>query len=651
MKRCVLSWLVILGLLTSLPGVIQARPAPALVHVALPDAESLARFEATGQPAYARLQGDAGDYLLAGADPAGLRSLIAAGLAVRILDADTTGATYYLVYPAPGRPQPRWGDYGRVLLDDGLQMLVRATPQDAARLAEAGAELRLLTLDPKPLRPARAAAAIPTAIQPDPLVQAMLNQVSTTVVYSYTGNLSGKWPVPIGGAPYTIITRHTYSGTPIQKATQYVGEHLAARGLTVEYHTWDASRPPNVIGELPGLIHPDDIYIICAHLDDMPASPPAPGADDNASGSVAVLIAADILTQYQWGCTLRFAFWTGEEQGLLGSRAYAARCYSRGENILGVINLDMIAWNTPASSPDIDLHAKSSLPATLTLAQLFADVVDAYDLNLVPEIIANGTGASDQASFWDYGYTAILGIEDYYPSYHNDFNPRYHTAGDQLQYLDMAYYTDFVKAALATFVHLSGCLIPCEPVHDADFAWQPDPPTAGPVLFTGVASGTAPIAFAWDWGDGFTGTGETISHTYADPGTYHVVMTATNCTDALVTSTHTLVVLCAPITDVELTVMTADPLYTDTLVQFSADIAPDNATKPYTYTIYVDGGAIIPPQAGSNDPLAFSHTFDAAGAHTVEIRAWNCGMTTPVSDTTQVVIARFYLYLPVVVKE
>jgi Zn-dependent M28 family amino/carboxypeptidase len=77
-----------------------------------------------------------------------------------------------------------------------------------------------------------------------------------------------------------------------------------------------------VIGEIPGLVNPDDIFIIGAHIDDVTGTP---GADDNASGSVATLLAADILSQYDWGCTLRFAFWTGEEQGLLGSDVYAHR--------------------------------------------------------------------------------------------------------------------------------------------------------------------------------------------------------------------------------------------------------------------------------------------------------------------------------------
>jgi len=104
----------------------------------------------------------------------------------------------------------------------------------------------------------------------------------------------------------------------------------------------------NVIGQRTGTVNPNDVYVIGAHLDDMPTGATAPGADDNASGSVATLIAADILSQYQWGCTLRFAFWTGEEQGLLGSSVYAARSKTNGETIKGYLNLDMVGYNATA---------------------------------------------------------------------------------------------------------------------------------------------------------------------------------------------------------------------------------------------------------------------------------------------------------------
>jgi hypothetical protein len=452
--------IVVIAVMLSTLGLVPAMAAPghgqALIKIAIEGSADLALVEVAGVPVYVRLTADAGSYLIGGAEEAQIRRLQAEGLRVTVLDPEMQGAAYYLAYPMPGQDRPTWNAYGQLLHDDGVQALLRMSPQNAERLAEAGAELRAVTLDPKPFRPALVEGAIPAVIEPDPLIQLMIDQIDTDLVYQYTGNISGEWPVEIGGQPYTIATRHTYSGTPIEKATQFVGEHLAALGLDVEYHNWSSPQYPNVIAELPGLLDPDEIWIICGHIDDMPSGGFAPGADDNGSGTITTLIAADILTQFQWGSTLRFALWTGEEQGLLGSHAYAQRAFSNGENIAGVLNLDMVAWNTFNTNPTIDLHADSSLPPTLDLAQLMADVIDAYSLNLIPEIVPNGSGSSDHASFWDYGYTAILGIEDF-----SDFNPYYHTTADDMDNLqDWPYYVDFVKASVATFAHMSGSLIP-----------------------------------------------------------------------------------------------------------------------------------------------------------------------------------------------
>ncbi len=267
-----------------------------------------------------------------------------------------------------------------------------------------------------------------------------------------TGELTGEWPALIGGQPYTILNRNTYGGDPIQHATQYVYEHLQAAGLDASYHQWSGPTNPNVIGERTGLGRPDDILLITAHLDDMPTGPIAPGADDNASGSIGVLLAAQVLSQYHWDCTLRFVTFTGEEQGLLGSDAYAQMVYDNGDNILGVLNLDMIAYDSDAF-PIIELHTRPGNAGDLAIANLFDDVVDAYNLNLTPQIVQDGISASDHYSFWERGYSAILGIEDF-----EDFTPYYHTTGDQLETLDMVYYTEFVRAAVGAFAHM-GCLI------------------------------------------------------------------------------------------------------------------------------------------------------------------------------------------------
>ncbi len=290
-----------------------------------------------------------------------------------------------------------------------------------------------------------------TTITPDPTIQGMIDQVYSDTVSIYDRQLAGELPVWVDGAWYTIPTRYTYSGTPIQKTTSFVGQHMDGLGLNVEYHQWGGSTYPNVIGELPGLTQPGRIVIIGGHIDDVQG---APGADDNGSGSVATLIAADILSQYNWGCTLRFAFWTGEEEGLLGSNVYAQRAHQRGEDIEGYLNLDMIAFNTIGSPHGIDLIYNAGMPATHDLALLYSDVVTAYNIDLIPDVYSDPTGDSDHYSFWQQGYISILGIEDF-----DDFNPYYHSAGDTPAHTDLVYFTDFVKASVGTFAHM-GCLLP-----------------------------------------------------------------------------------------------------------------------------------------------------------------------------------------------
>ena len=453
MKNRLLSTLMLMVILVSLTGSASASQidAIALLQVFIPDSHAVQRFAATGLPAYLSKDG----FLLTGASASRQGLLDAAGLEYQLLDADLRGAQYYLAYLRASQTAPAWDEYGQLLLAGDDYILLRSTPEAATRLGAAVRGMRAITLTPKPLPDLDAQAdSFPEVVIPDPFVQGIIDQVTESEIYNLTAGLSGETLISVGGAPYDINTRHTYSGEPIQKATQYVGEYLGDLGLAVEYHVWDLESPPNVIGKLPGLVTPRDIYIIGGHLDDMPDGTVAPGADDNASGSVATMLAARIFSQYYWGCTLRFAVWTGEEQWLLGSHEYAERSRLQKENILGYLNLDMIAWNSD-HRPGIDLYATDDIPATVALAQLFSDVIEAYQINLDADIFDNDMGASDHASFWDFNYVAILAIED-----DNDFNTNYHTVNDTLDNLDMEYYTEFVKASLATFAHMSGCMLP-----------------------------------------------------------------------------------------------------------------------------------------------------------------------------------------------
>ncbi|MFZ2096757.1 MAG: M28 family peptidase [Anaerolineales bacterium] len=613
MKKRSFTVIFLLVLLVTLTGNAQAVTPHsidplALVYVNLATSDDLTRFASTRLPLYTLLEGG----LLTGSDQAGQQSLQEAGLSYQVLDPDLNGGTYYLAEVRASRPAPDFALYGQVLLNLADGVVLQMEPSQADAITRAGIELQKVTLTAKPLPSAQSDQVFPEAIEPDPIIQGMIDQVTETQVYTYDRQLSGELPVWVDDDWYTITTRYTYSGTPIQKATHFVGQHMQDLGLNVEYHVWNNDTNPNVIGEIPGLTNPDDIFIIGGHLD---AVPGAPGADDNGSGSVATLLAADILSQYQWGCTMRFAFWTGEEQGLYGSHAYAQRAYQSGENILGYLNLDMIAWNTIGSDPYINLFYSTSLPPTQELAQLYADVIDAYDINLLIRFGQNLWG-SDHNSFWDYGFTSILAIED---DLGGDFNPYYHSPDDTPAHTDPAYFTNFVKASIATYAHMSGCLIPsdqgyldghvtvasngtpldgatvtaddglghtypsttdgsgyytmtlpvdtytvtatadgylpvtvsgvsvisntvttqdfalqpaCQPVSDLDFSWEPLEPFNGDLItYTASATGTLPINFQWDFGDTYTGTGETVTHSYMAADNYTVTLSATNACD------------------------------------------------------------------------------------------------------------------------
>ena len=453
MKSRSFSVILLLVLLGTMTGNAQANSpiSPdqmALVYVYLDSSGDMNSFASTQLPMYDMLDGG----LLTGTNRAGQQTLQEAGLSFKMLDNDVSTGTYYLAETILSRLAPDFASYGKVLLKTANGVLLQMDPLQVSTLTQAGAELRAITLTPKPLPTAQNEGIFSEVVVPDPIIQGMIDQVTETQVYTYDRQLAGELPVWVDGSWYTFPSHYTYSGTPIEKTMHFVYQHMQDLGLDVEYHQWGGVTYPNVIGEIPGITNPDDIFIIGSHIDDFQYTP---GADDNGSGAVATLLAADILSHYQWGCTLRFAFWTAEEQGFLGSNAYAKRAHDAGENILGYLNLDMLAWNTIGSAPIINLYYEPTVPPSLPLAQLFASVVSAYNLDLDP-ILGTGEYASDHVSFWRYGFTSILAIEDY----QRDFNPNIHEPGDTPAHTDPAYFTDFVKASIATYAHMSGCLIP-----------------------------------------------------------------------------------------------------------------------------------------------------------------------------------------------
>jgi photosystem II stability/assembly factor-like uncharacterized protein len=208
----------------------------------------------------------------------------------------------------------------------------------------------------------------------------------------------------------------------------------------------------NVVGSKTGRTYPNQEVIVCAHYDAISQIPylRAPGADDNGSGTTAVEEAARILSQYPFEYSVKFLCFSGEEQGLQGSRAYVEEARSRGDTIVAAVNLDMIAYDSD-SDYAAEIHCGTD-SNSIDIGDLFIDVAGEYQLPLVLEKFTSGaSGASDHASFWDYGYPAIMGIEDK----SDDFNPHLHSTGDNVSILNLPYFAEYVKAALATIATLA----------------------------------------------------------------------------------------------------------------------------------------------------------------------------------------------------
>ncbi|MFC2132986.1 M28 family metallopeptidase [Bacteroidota bacterium] len=279
------------------------------------------------------------------------------------------------------------------------------------------------------------------------LVSQIIQSVNADSLIHYVSSLSGNMPVTINGETETISSRHRdFPGNNI--AADYIQQKLEQFGLTVtnEYFS-DSGR--NIIASIEGNVNPDNIYIICAHYDCMPPEEVAPGADDNASGVAAVIEAARILTHYEFDNTVIFALWDEEEQGLIGSRAYAGNARNENINILGVINLDMIAWD---ENDDGVLKVQENADGSADfICSILLDVDNDYNLAVEPDTV-HYIGGSDHRSFAEQDYPAILLIEDY----SNDWNDYYHSPLDHVSHVNSSFIENCTKLALGTLSILLG---------------------------------------------------------------------------------------------------------------------------------------------------------------------------------------------------
>lgn len=124
-------------------------------------------------------------------------------------------------------------------------------------------------------------------------------------------------------------------------------EHIEPVGRRVPQPT----NVVNVVATLKGTALPERVIVVSGHYDSratdvMDATSDAPGANDDASGSVAVIAMACAFAPYSWPATLMFMNVAGEEQGLLGAEHWAENAAREHRNIIAMLDDDIIGSST-----------------------------------------------------------------------------------------------------------------------------------------------------------------------------------------------------------------------------------------------------------------------------------------------------------------
>src|SRR5262245_40665751 len=126
-------------------------------------------------------------------------------------------------------------------------------------------------------------------------------------------------------------------------ASEFLFNTYKSFGYEPEYQWFEprgalGGKTANVTATLPGTANPELVYIVSSHYDSVAGGP---GADDDTSGTAALLEAARVLATHPQAATIVFASFTGEEAGLLGSREFVRRAVADKLRVVGALNNDM----------------------------------------------------------------------------------------------------------------------------------------------------------------------------------------------------------------------------------------------------------------------------------------------------------------------
>ncbi len=343
------------------------------------------------------------------------------------------------------------------------------------------------------------AQAQPITARPDPYIQQLVARVSADTIEATIRKL-----VSFG-------TRHTLSPTDsdtfgIGAARRWIRatmERYAREGggyMQVQFDSFlyraDGRRVDrdvvikNVVATLPGTDPEDDrIFIIGGHYDSrasnaMDSLSLAPGANDDGSGTAAVMEIARVLASERFPATLMFVAFAGEEQGLLGSRHMAAMADSLGWNVAGMITLDIIGNTTGGNGiknnttirvfsegvPSAETERQARLRRSVggendspsrQFARYLKEVGERYVPHMKVTLIYRRDRylrGGDHIPFNEHGFAAVRMTEPNEDYRHQHQDVRVENGiqyGDLPEFVDYPYVADVTRINLAALVNLA----------------------------------------------------------------------------------------------------------------------------------------------------------------------------------------------------
>lgn len=222
----------------------------------------------------------------------------------------------------------------------------------------------------------------------------------------------------------------------------------------VELHAFNLNGKTtyNIIVTKTGSKYPDEFIVVDGHYDTING----PGANDNGSGTTALLEIARLLKDVDTEYSIKFIHFTAEEIGLLGSKAYVEqKVIPENINIKMVLNIDEIGGVNGKVNNKVVCEYDNSAPqhnnqASREVTQQMANVFGLYT-SLATE--QSNAYASDYMPFQNAGFV-ITGL------FEGNHSPYPHSSRDTIANLDKEYLVEVIKGAVASTMHFAGTSAP-----------------------------------------------------------------------------------------------------------------------------------------------------------------------------------------------